>query len=346
MIPPARSCDIFCAVIDNLGDAGVCWRLARQLTLEFGWRVRLFIDDPAPLALLAPGQDIVAVRHWTHDGTEETPADVVIEAFGCHLPPRYLAALAARAQACVCLNLEYLSAEDWVAGCHGLPSPHAGLVKYFFFPGFVAGTGGLLREKNFAVMPTPTFGDTLEISLFCYDNPALPGLLDLWCKGCNDSRPVVCHVADGLARQQVESWLAAPFPPGAQAARGNLSLSALPFLPQTDYDALLARCHLNFVRGEDSFIRAQWAERPFVWQVYPQVEDAHLAKLDAFLNRYTNDTAAITFFRAWNGVGTLAWPAFAAHLPALGAHAPSWARRITAHGDLATNLVRFCEARL
>lgn len=343
MIPPARSCDIFCAVIDNLGDAGVCWRLARQLTLEFGWRVRLFIDDPAPLDLLAPGQDIVAVCHWTHDCAEETPADVVIEAFACHLPPRYLAALAARTQASVCLNLEYLSAEDWVAGCHGLPSPHAGLTKYFFFPGFAPGTGGLLCEKNFAVPSAPTFGENLEISLFCYDNPQLPALLAAWRDG---DRPIVCHVCDGLPRQQVEQWLDAPLP----ADVGKLRLTALPFLPQTDYDALLARCHLNFVRGEDSFVRAQWAERPFVWQAYPQAEDAHLAKLDAFLSLYTDDAATRAFFRAWNGGGTPDWPAhwtsFAARLPALAAGAPGWARRIAAHGDLATNLVRFCEARL
>jgi len=330
-------CDIFCAVIDNLGDAGVCWRLARQLAVEHGWRVRLWIDDPAPVALLAPEQAIVEIRAWEGDFTGVAPADVVIEAFACALPPPYVAAMKARPP--VWLNLEYLSAEDWVAGCHGLPSPRDGLAKHFFFPGFVPGTGGLLREKDFAVPPGPTFGESLEISLFCYDNPQLPTLLAAWSDG---DRSITCHVCDGLPRRQVERWLGGTLP----ATVGKLRLAALPFLPQTGYDALLARCHLNFVRGEDSFVRAQWAERPFVWQAYPQAEDAHLAKLDAFLNLYTDDAAVRAFFRAWNGAGRLDWPVFATRLPALAGHAPGWARRIATHGDLAANLVGFCLNRL
>jgi uncharacterized repeat protein (TIGR03837 family) len=344
---PTIRCDIFCAVIDNLGDAGVCWRLARQLATEQGWSVRLFIDDPAPIALLAPGQDCVETRRWEGNFAGVAPADVVIEAFACELPPAYVAAMQARHRPPVWLNLEYLSAEDWVAGCHGLPSPQAGLAKHFFFPGFVPGTGGLLREKDFAVPPAPTFDGAMEASLFCYDNPRLPALLAAWRDG---ERPVLCHVCDGLPRRQVEHWLGEEFPVGATTQRGALALHALPFLPQTGYDALLARCHLNFVRGEDSFVRAQWAERPFVWQAYPQADEAHLAKLDAFLNLYTTDVAARDFFRAWNGAGSpdwrALWSSFAARLPALAAHAPGWARRIAAHGDLATNLVKFCASRL
>ena len=340
------SCDIFCAVIDNLGDAGVCWRLARQLATEFGWRVRLWIDDPATLDALAPGQAVVEVHKWVGNFAAVAPADVVIEAFACTLPPVYVAAMRARSRPPVWLNLEYLSAEDWVAGCHGLPSPQAGLNKHFFFPGFVPGTGGLLREKNFAVPPAPTFSTfsgPLEISLFCYDNPQLPALLAAWRDG---DRPIRCQVCDGLPRRQVEDWLGAQLP----TVRGQLSLAAVPFLPQTGYDALLARCHLNFVRGEDSFVRAQWAERPFVWQAYPQLEDAHLAKLEAFLNLYTEDAATMAFFRAWNGAGpvdwTAHWSSFAALQPTLAVHAHDWMRRISAHGDLATNLVKFCTARL
>jgi hypothetical protein len=337
--PTPIACDLFCAVIDNLGDAGVCWRLAKQLAVEHGWQVRLFIDDPAPIAFLAPNQKTVEVFKWAGDFEAVEPADVVIEAFACNLPASYLAAMATRSRPPIWLNLEYLSAEDWVPGCHGLPSPQAGINKHFFFPGFTPGTGGLLRERDYAVLPAPTFFGPLEISLFCYDNPQLPALLAAW---RDSDRPITCHVCDGLPRRQVEAWLGTSLP----AHCGNLRLAALPFLPQTDYDALLARCHLNFVRGEDSFVRAQWAERPFVWQVYPQADDAHFAKLDAFLNLYTNEPAARCFFQAWNSHGALDWPTFAATLPALTAHAPDWAARIQAHGDLAGNLVKFCAARL
>ncbi|WP_284155019.1 elongation factor P maturation arginine rhamnosyltransferase EarP [Sulfuricystis thermophila] len=342
MAMPIR-CDIFCAVIDNLGDAGVCWRLAHQLAVEFGWRVRLWIDDPAPIGWMAPDRQGVEVCGWSGDFAGVEAADVVIESFACMLPARYIEAMRARARPPVWLNLEYLSAEDWVAGCHGLPSPQAGLQKFFFFPGFVPGTGGLLRERDRAVPPAPTLTGALEVSLFCYENPRLPALLAAWRDG---GQPIHCHVCDGLPRQQVERWLGATFPANAIVERGSLTLAALPFLPQTGYDALLDRCHLNFVRGEDSFVRAQWAARPFVWQAYPQAGHAHLAKLAAFLDLYTDDAAVRDFFLAWNGVGTLDWPAFMERLPALAARAPAWARQIAAHGDLATNLVKFCLARL
>lgn len=336
-------CDIFCQIIDNFGDAGVSWRLARQLVVEHGWRVRLIIDDPALIRQFAPEQTCVEILRWQGDCAGIKPADVVIECFACTLPARYVEAMRQRARPPVWLNLEYLSAEDWVVGCHGLPSPQAGLQKFFFFPGFVPGTGGLLCERDRAVPKPPTFDGALEISLFCYENPKLPALLEAWRDG---RQPIRCHVCAGLPQPQVAAWLGKAFSPGDSIQRGNLTLSALPFLTQRDYDALLDRCHLNFVRGEDSFVRAQWAERPFVWQAYPQTGHAHLAKLAAFLNLYADESAVRDFFFAWNGEGLLDWPAFAARLPALAEKAPGWARKIAAHGDLATNLVKFCLARL
>ncbi len=357
------SCDLFCRVVDNLGDAGVCWRLARQLAREHGWAVRLWIDDTVPLArLLRPGIDAVLptqtidgveIRHWGASFPEVVPGDVVIEAFACNLPESFVIAMAARTKAPVWINLEYLSAEAWVSDCHGLPSPHPTLplAKYFFFPGFDSRTGGLIRERDLpAAKPRPA-AEELVVTLFCYDNPALPLLLDTWAEG---SERIVCRVADGLPRQLAEHWLGRAFPVGNSSCRGSLQLSASPFLPQIEYDQWLADSDLNFVRGEYSFVRAQWAERPFVWQAYPQAEDAHFTKLDAFLASYLQSlddpsrTATADFFRAWNGRGEIAsaWPAFRAVLPRLTLHAHPWAEEITKPGYLAENLVRFCLERL
>src|SRR5690606_34571512 len=145
------SWDIFCVVVDNYGDIGVTWRLARQMVSEHEQRVRLWVDDLNTFARLCPGTSAEADRqwhegvevcHWTRDWPGAEPADVVIEAFACELPPDYIAAMADSGKRILWLNLEYLSAEDWVVGCHALPSmqPH-GLQKYFFFPGFEQGTG-------------------------------------------------------------------------------------------------------------------------------------------------------------------------------------------------------------
>ena len=363
--------DIFCAVVDNYGDIGVCWRLARQLANEHGLQVRLWVDDLAPLAKLRPGSeasldqqhfDGVEVRHWpkTFSPTAAASvADVVIEAFACEIPDNYLEAMAQCQPAPAWINLEYLSAEDWVEGAHGLPSPHPrlALTKYFFFPGFTSRTGGLIREAEYdqrkAVFDEAAFcirlglppkqDNQLTISLFGYENPALPGLLDAWAR---HPQPVVLLVPEGRLLPEIQAFFGHH---DKLMQRGHLTTHVIPFLPQQDYDALLWLCDLNFVRGEDSFVRAQWAEKPFVWHIYPQTDAAHMVKLEAFLFRYLDDLpAAVTasvrnFWIAWNDAGdsAAAWPAFAQSLPVLRKHARTWAGSTAAHGDLASNLLGF-----
>ena len=356
------SCDLFCRVVDNFGDAAVCWRLARQLVGEHGWQVRLWIDDVAPLAMLRPGFDPgqpkqtldgVEVLQWPTAFPDVLPRQVVIEAFACELPERFVNAMATLPRQPVWLNLEYLSAEPWIVGCHRLPSPHPRLplIKHFFFPGFVAGTGGLIRERNLAT-PTPQPDDTpLRISLFCYENPALTQLLDTWRDG---EQAILCRVADGEPRRQAEKWFGQALAIGQSLRRGKLQLEVLPFLAQTDYDALLRDCHVNFVRGEDSFVRAQWAEQPFIWQAYPQEAGTHFDKLTAFLSLYARPLppaagdAVAAFWRAWNGQADVAgtWHTFLAHLNELKSHGTWWAKEIAHHGDLAENLVGFCRDRI
>jgi hypothetical protein len=354
-------CDIFCSVVDNLGDAGVCWRLARQLAARRPWRIRLWIDDLRPLAGLHHGIDAglasqsvadIDIRRWASPFPEIDTADVVIEAFACTLPPAYIDRMASRQRPPAWINLEYLSAEPWVIGCHAQASPHPTLplVKHFFFPGFMHGTGGLLDDTdgNFVAEPPAT---PLSVSLFCYENPALPSLLHAWEQ---EKRPILCHVADGLPRQQVERWLGVTFPVGAQVQREMLTLSATPFVPQDEFDLRLSSCALNFVRGEDSFVRAQWAGRPFVWHIYPQAERAHMTKLAAFLDCYLaslpirDRETIIAFWQAWNVGGNVSplWPAFRDALPMLSAHAACWPERLRLPGNLAENLASFCEERL
>lgn len=378
------ACDIFCAVIDNFGDIGVCWRLARQLAREHGWQVRVFVDDLHAFAKLCPALDIaqttqtvegVTVEHWhapTHAGETLQIADVVIEAFACELPPVYVAAMAARARAPVWLNLEYLSAEDWVADFHLRPSPHPRypLLKHFFFPGLGPGTGGVLKERDLDAAraafehsdearaawwrnatggPPPAPGATV-ISLFAYENPAIDGLLAQW---RDSAAPIVLLVPQGRISGAVARFFDLPsFDPGTQAERGALCAHGLAFTEQRGYDPLLWASDLNFVRGEDSFVRAQWAAKPFVWHIYPQADDAHLPKLDAALDHYARPLSAAArgalerFWHAWNGRGTPDWADFVRHLPELTARAASWSAELAQPGDLAGNLAGFAKSQL
>ncbi len=356
-----RRADLFCEVIDNFGDAGVCWRLARALAAQ-GLRVTLWIDDLQRLQRLRPGLDPArdeqahdgfSVRRWL--GEPRPDSDLVISAFGCRLAEATLAAMAARDPKPVWINLEYLSAERWVEGSHRLPSPHPRLplVQHFFFPGFTPRTGGLLKEAGFDAaratfdagqraaflgrLGIPVSEDALLVSLFCYPSAQVDSLFAAMRAG----PPVLCVVPEGVT----------PLAPAAGETRrdGALTLHGLRFLEPDDYDRLLWSCDFNFVRGEDSAVRAQWARRPFAWQLYPQPQDAHFDKLDAFFELYSKglnagvSDALRVFLRAWNGDPTavLDWGALRHALPALAAHADEWPLQMAAAGDLASALVEF-----
>jgi len=316
--------DLFCQVIDNFGDIGVCWRLAAQLGAR-GHAVRLWTDDASALAWMAPqGAPGVQVLPWPAQAPEGGPGDVVVEAFGCEIAPAFIAAIAdatrARARKPVWINLEYLSAEGYVERCHQLPSPlgtgpGAGLTRWFFYPGFTPRTGGLLREADLAARQGAfdrgawrarhgIAPDALAVSLFCYEPPALAQLV---------------RQLEGLAGAHLLAT------PGRAAAalhavldtdlheiglkplldkRGQLSVSYLPPCPQPAFDEMLWACDLNFVRGEDSLVRALWAGQPFVWHIYPQHDDAHHAKLHAFLDWLQAPASLRQAHLAWNGLAT------------------------------------------
>ncbi len=362
---PLQTWDIFCRVIDNYGDAGVCWRLARQLAKAHGRTVRLWIDDLGTLQALCPAllPDMprqahagIEICHWPENFPDTAPADVVIEAFACHLPQRYLHAMAARRAPPRWLNLEYLSAEAWVADCHGLASPHPSLplTKYFFFPGFTAATGGLLRES--AVPPdiptsAPHTSDACNtLNLFCYAHAPAPALLE----ALRDSpQNWQINVSPGQAREALGMQFSTP--PGGNGPRqpGNIRIGTLPFLTPDAYDAQLRQGTLNIVRGEDSFVRAQLAGRPFLWHIYPQEGNAHLDKLNAFLDLYTallSPRLAQTvreMFLAWNTPLSpehlaACWQNFHPALPLLAEHARNWQTHCQQLPELSKALIDFC----
>lgn len=343
----AMQWDLFCRVIDNYGDIGVCWRLARELA-ERGQQVRLWLDDAGPLDWMAggPPPEGLSVRRWDDAAEEVAVGDVVIESFGCELPERFVARMAARQPAPRWINLEYLSAESYVERSHLLHSPQfsgpgAGLSKQFFYPGFTVRTGGLLRAPSLAaeqagfeaqawlaalgIERRP--GERL-VSLFAYR--LAPALLPLLA-----SQPTLILACPGAAQAQL----------AAQALPPGLRWQALPFLSQPAFDRLLWSCDFNLVRGEDSFVRAQWAARPFVWQIYPQDDGAHGPKLEAFLDLFLADApielahATRQLWRAWNGLAD--WPDALPDPAQAAAHSLRWRQHLAQQPDLVSQLLGF-----
>jgi uncharacterized repeat protein (TIGR03837 family) len=347
----------------------------------------LWIDALPALHALCPEVDAacakqvvsgVTVLRWSGDADFGAPAGIVVEAFGCGLPESYVESMVDRRPSPVWIILEYLSAEPWVASHHGLPSPHPGLglERHFFFPGIGPGTGGVLREASleekraaFEASPgaqsrfwqglgfTPTGAKNVVVSLFGYENPAVAALMQTWAAG--KERAVVAVPRSNLRAQVCDFFGSADPGDGATLERGSLEVRFLPFLPQPAYDELLWACDWNFVRGEDSFVRAQWAQRPLLWHIYPQREQAHRVKLDAFLDAYCTAlepplaAALRSLAHLWNGPGApqagqmqAAWEILIGGRLQMRRHAQAWAGRLALPGDLAGNLAQYCEERL
>ena len=361
------SWDLFCKVVDNFGDIGVCWRLARQLHDEYALNVRLWVDDLNVASRLIHGLNRqlhrqhlngIEVCLWGADESfvEVTPANVVIEAFACELPAPYIQNMVRTKP--VWLNLEYLSAEKWVDDFHAQTSIHpaTGLNKTFFFPGFTNKTGGLLREQGLAasrqgfkqeafwqhchISPVE---NAIKVSLFCYPHAPIQSLLNSM---RNDSQPIHCFVPDTTVLPAVTKYFAkTELKVGETASDKRLTVTVLPFLSQDEYDQLLWACDLNFVRGEDSWIRALWAAKPFIWQPYKQDEDLHLTKLKAFFDMYQPPSSLADLNQAWlsETIETRHWNTLIAELPDLKKHAEKQTHEFEKQADLAANLVIFAK---
>jgi len=384
-----RSFDIFCRVIDNYGDIGVCWRLARQLVQPpYSARVRLWVDNLVRCRALVPGVlpdamqqrchgvdirrwDATANRHTLAEDPAVTPAQVVIEAFACDPPAAFVRAMTPQT---LWINLEYLSAQAWVQGCHGLPSPQAGgLTKWFFFPGFTAQTGGLLREpdllarrdawqadphKRVALLQSLRLpqtalrmlqhreANTRQVLLFCYPHAPVAALLQGLMQ---DARPTVVLASPGTVNAAHK----------AMVRDSHVQICDIAFVAQASFDALLWGSDLNCVRGEDSLVRALWAGRPLLWHIYPQTQNAHLEKLDAWLALAPYPAHIADLIRRWNAqTADGAFPSAASGDLARAVatslapenytdwwtKARAWAQSLAQQDDLASALMRFsCE---
>lgn len=342
-----RQWDIFCRVIDNHGDLGVCWRLSAQLA-DRGHTVRLWVDDASALHWMAPlGHTGIDVHTW--DGATRPPTgrpfpSVWLEAFGCEAPEEFIANYLYESSAkcqkdykilvnpIAWINLEYLTAEGYAQRCHGLPSPvmagpGRGLTRHFFYPGFTPGTGGLLREPDLMECLArfdPTAWRQTQgvanlggqwVSLFCYEPKPLLAQLRHWMNGPTNTTLLVAPgrplaAVQAAARQLVPASLSgasamgagngAMLQPGRPTTLGALTLYALPPVSQAEFDHRLWGCDINFVRGEDSLVRALWAGKALVWHIYPQDDGAHTAKLDAFLDWLQAPADLRAFHHHWN----------------------------------------------
>lgn len=301
--------DIFCRVIDNFGDAGVMWRLARALRAE-GYAVRLIIDDPSTLRALAgcasqtPTEKIgsdesIEVCLWKKDWDTAScpllPASVVIEGFACRLPPDYQAKMAKTSPAW--FNIDYFSAEDWIEDCHLVPSidPASGLIKTNYFPGVTEKSGGLIIEKDYEhnkhlflskQLKNP---NALRVLFFAYPYGPIEKIAQAL---CDVKRPIELSVTQCEAGKLLAEAL-------SKRTNSRVTVNCLPFVSQKEFDSLLWSSDIVFIRGEDSAARAMIAAVPFLWHIYHQDDDVHMLKLRALESRFESCFEDKGLFKKW-----------------------------------------------
>lgn len=372
---------VFVRVIDNYGDAGVGWRLSCLLAEYLHMHVRLWIDDTDALNKLVPApekQARITIEAWQGDAMMQqqlsAAADpvLVIETFGCELPPQVLERMRQRRP--LWLNWEYLTAEDWAVGLHAMSSLQPnGLEKYFWFMGIDADSGGLLREpdylaerEKFRQQPKlqqafrQEYGLPLQHTgqlwlVFAYTSGQWAQWMAMWQQA---DTPVTLWLAGG---QVIESLRAAKLiapeelqQEGDICELGNVTLVRIPFVSQAAFDRLLWLADAAIVRGEDSFVRALWAGLPFFWHIYRQDDDVHLQKLHSFWFKAMQGWPAelrqafTVLSDDLNGAGAVsslkreqAWQYLCAHWQSWVKSAAAWSEMLHGQDNALEKLARF-----
>jgi uncharacterized repeat protein (TIGR03837 family) len=355
-------CHLICKAIDFFGDIGVAWRIAKQLKADYDVEVHLLLDDLITAQKLIPSLDTslkkqtingIVIHYCDFSENSDSlppPPLFVFNLFNIDLPYKYKSLI--QSEKSKYIAIEYLSAESWVDNFHLKPSidPQSGLIKTFFYPGFTNQTGGLIREKNLplhreafsqeqreevirSLNGDPSF---FSISLFYYPSQKIDIFLDLMEhmeKSIQFFMPQ--YLFDLLVTKKSYQYI---------------RIIPYQFLSHDDFDRLLWSCDLNFIRGEDSWIRALWAGKPFIWQPYIQENNIHLIKLKAFLKRYCetcNQELSEWLIKAhedWslNQFNETLWNQFFAHQSGLQEFALARSRNYLKGPSFVESLVDYC----
>lgn len=308
-----KTLDIFCEIIDNYGDIGVVYRTAKELQKIFPKsKIRAFLNKLDEFkkinsqVLDLPSQNIDGIEYITFDylrdnANELLTAQVIIEAFGCQIPEKYMEIAYDNSE--LLINLEYLSAEDWIEDFHLQSSPlgRGKLKKVFFMPGFTEKSGGVIADSNYLeriqrVLENKEFYEKKYLSdiedrenkivgtLFSYEKNFTPLLEDL--KKLDKDVVILAmgeKTQDSL-RKILKNFSIEDFRNSLKY--GKIEIRFLNFLNQEEYEELINIVDFNFVRGEDSFIRAVLTGKPYMWHIYCQEEYAHMDKIEGFLDKY------------------------------------------------------------
>ncbi len=306
--------NIFCDVIDNFGDAGVCLRLGRDLCNKKE-KVNLFCNDLEAIKKIIKKEDLdnqnLKISLWPTKEDNIDLKDTVIQAFSVRLPDFIYSNI--KKNKALVINLEYLTAEPFADDCHKLPSFSDGIESFFFFPGFTNKTGGLVIEDSF-LKKVKNKNNLLKnqfeektnikdsyITLFSYENSNVNYIVKNLSKLAEEqNKSLTIIVFEGKPINNLNNKLNLNLRVGDTYKLDNIFIKVSPMVDQDEYDSLLIKSFINLVRGEDSIVRAMLSGNPFLWNIYPQEENAHIDKINALfdrMNEFCSDKESVEILR-------------------------------------------------
>ena len=343
--------DVFCDVIDNFGDAGVCLRLCRDFSKK-NFEVRLFCNNVNILNKITNSEDesnrFLSLFPWSEKMHNYEPSEVIIQAFSVRLSEEIIKKI--KQKKSLVVNLEYLTAEKFAENCHKLPSYSDGIESYFFFPGFTKKTGGVVIEENLLKkIKSKKNNFNNQITLFSYENNKVKTVITLLNK-----KNFILNIFDGKGLNNFNNLFKLNLKAGDSLKLNNLEIKVLPMVSQDEYDSYLINSGLNLVRGEDSIVRAMLTGNPFLWHIYPQKENAHETKINALFDRMSeicSDKEAVEKLRQI----TLSYNGFSDYLDNVDLIdfydnwkklSEEWADHLISLGSLTDNLIIFLKTKV
>lgn len=281
------------------------------------------------------------------------------------------------------IMLDYLTAETYAETFHCLKSltRSARVQKVNFMPGFTPKTGGLILDRqflkslqpdkggacpslpsnplrSFACPLPPLLGDTpktpqepsFNILFFSYPQNHTPVINAIQTFSKNAGCSVKVLLAQGAGFDSFKSAYKSAREEKSPSEKPIFKLTELPFLPQTDWDALMCKTPLLFIRGEDSLSRACLCGVPFIWNAYPQSDDYQLVKVQALLDRmrphfppelFEKTEACWLTYNGAQGNLNSAITNFLLSYAELRPCFKDFSRSLLQNGDLADNLIEF-----
>ncbi len=318
---------ILCKVVDNFGDIGVVYRLAKTLCdSRPDLELTLVVSNLKTFSSIAgginPDKKIQFINYkdstWTvvdwdcpHENlTEELlksikETSIILECFQCGRPDFLEKILFDDdfTKTVQILNIDYLTAEDYADDFHLLKSGtrKTNIKKRFFMPGFTKNTGGLVISK----CEKEIFNRKKEM-FFSEKNSGHPAQKTknnfeiLFFSYERDCTPIVKAIDSFQKKMRAENPLFSvnvhvaagekcePFKKAFRELSPSFKIEELPLLTQDEWDKMLYSMDFLCIRGEDSLARACLSGIPFLWHAYVQDGEYQLVKVNALLERMKN----------------------------------------------------------